>query len=68
MKNFEKRLYRVSYLCCDAGKDDPKSEDIPVIREFPDIFLEKLLGVPPEREIEFEINLIPSAEPISKNL
>ncbi|XP_073130858.1 uncharacterized protein [Henckelia pumila] len=41
-------------------------EDIPVVQEFPDVFPEKLPGVMPDREVEFEINLVPGAAPISK--
>ncbi|XP_073317295.1 uncharacterized protein [Primulina huaijiensis] len=36
-----------------------KLEDIPTVREFPDIFPEELSGTVPDREIEFEINLVP---------
>ncbi|XP_073152343.1 uncharacterized protein [Henckelia pumila] len=41
-------------------------EKIPVVQEFPDVFHEELPGVIPDREVEFEINLVPSAAPISK--
>nr|GFC83465.1 putative reverse transcriptase domain, aspartic peptidase domain protein [Tanacetum cinerariifolium] len=34
--------------------------------EFPDVFLDELPGIPPVREVEFNIELIPGAEPISK--
>jgi hypothetical protein len=34
-----------------------KLEDIHVVREFPDVFLDDLLGMPPERKIEFKIEL-----------
>ncbi|XP_073051196.1 uncharacterized protein [Primulina eburnea] len=43
-----------------------KLEDIPIVREFPDVFPEELSGTVPEREVEFEINLVPGAAPISK--
>lgn len=49
-------------------KEGPKIGDIPVAQEFLDVFLEKSPGVPQEREIEFEIDLIPGAKPISKTL
>lgn len=51
-----------------VGKGSSKSDDILVAREFRDVFLEKQPDVPPEREIEFEINLIPKTDPISKAL
>ncbi|XP_073033916.1 uncharacterized protein [Primulina eburnea] len=43
-----------------------KPGDIPIVREFPDVFPEELPGTIPDREIEFEINLVPEAAPISK--
>jgi hypothetical protein len=39
--------------------------DIPVVREFSDVFPEDLFGLPPEREVEFSIELVPGAGPIS---
>jgi hypothetical protein len=41
-------------------------EDIHVVREFPDVFSDDLLGMPPERAIEFKIELQPGTAPISK--
>jgi hypothetical protein len=43
-----------------------KIEDILVIQEFPDVFLDGLPGMPPERAIEFKIELQPSTGPIAK--
>jgi hypothetical protein len=43
-----------------------KLEDIHVIREFPDVFPDDLPGMPPERAIEFKIELQPGTTPIAK--
>ncbi|KAJ9541044.1 hypothetical protein OSB04_027550 [Centaurea solstitialis] len=43
-----------------------KLEDIPVVNEFLEVFPDELPGVPPEREVEFTIDLVPGAAPISK--
>jgi hypothetical protein len=43
-----------------------KLEDIHVIQEFPDIFLDDLPGMPPERAIEFKIELQPRTALIAK--
>jgi hypothetical protein len=43
-----------------------KFEDIHVIREFLDVFLDDLFGMPPERAIEFKIELHPDTAPIGK--
>ncbi|XP_028103887.1 uncharacterized protein LOC114302963 [Camellia sinensis] len=50
----------------DTHETELKLEDILVVREFPDVFPEDLPGLPPDREIEFAIELIPSTGPISK--
>jgi hypothetical protein len=42
------------------------SEAINVVSEFPDVFPEELPGMPPERKVEFVIELIPGTTPISK--
>jgi hypothetical protein len=43
-----------------------KLEDIHVVREFPDVFPDDLPGMPPERAIEFQIELQPGTTPIPK--
>jgi hypothetical protein len=40
--------------------------DIPVVCEFPDVFLDDLLGLPPDRDVEFKIEWLPSTTPISR--
>ena len=39
---------------------------IPVVCEFPDVFPDELLGLPPDRDVEFKIELIPGTTPISR--
>ncbi|GKE68154.1 putative reverse transcriptase domain-containing protein, partial [Tanacetum coccineum] len=46
-----------------AKADDKKQEEIVVIRDFPKVFPDDLSGLPPIREIEFRIELIPGAKP-----
>ena len=40
--------------------------NIHAVREFPDVFSEELPGMPPNREVEFVIDLLPGTAPISK--
>ena len=59
----------VAYLTCVVDttiEKKSKPEDIAVVNEFIDVFPEDLLGLPPDREIEFVIDLLPSTAPISK--
>ena len=47
----------------DSGS---RLEDIPLVKEFPDVFPEDLPGIPLDREIDFQIELTPRIEPIFK--
>ncbi|GJZ41210.1 putative reverse transcriptase domain-containing protein [Tanacetum coccineum] len=50
----------------DTSLDGPRLESHPVVQNFPDVFPDELSGLPPEREVEFTIELIPGAQPIFK--
>jgi hypothetical protein len=52
--------------CVTEDKAEAKIEEIPVVREFIDVFPDELPGMPPDREIEFTIDLLPGTAPISK--
>ncbi|KAJ0567124.1 putative nucleotidyltransferase, Ribonuclease H [Helianthus annuus] len=41
-------------------------KDVPVVREFPQVFPDDLPGLPPSRDIDFRIDLIPGANPVAK--
>ena len=65
------KMLRKSYLgylayVVEVRDDDMRLEDISVVREFPDVFLDDLPGLPPNREIDFQIELAPGTEPISR--
>nr|GFA74592.1 putative reverse transcriptase domain-containing protein [Tanacetum cinerariifolium] len=40
-------------------------EDMPVIHDFPKVFLEELPGLPPPRQVEFQIDLVAGAAPVA---
>nr|GEZ39913.1 hypothetical protein [Tanacetum cinerariifolium] len=46
--------------------NESKLKDIPVVRKFPDVFLEDLSGLPPFHEVEFRIDLIHGTMPVAK--
>ena len=46
--------------------EDKKLADISVVCEYPDIFPDDLPGMPPDRDIEFTIELQPGTAPISR--
>ncbi|GJW21776.1 putative reverse transcriptase domain-containing protein [Tanacetum coccineum] len=54
-----------------AKKEEDKSEgkqlkDLPTVRDFPEVFLEDLSGLPPTRPVEFQIDLIPRVAPVAR--
>ncbi|GJT21994.1 hypothetical protein Tco_0891931 [Tanacetum coccineum] len=50
----------------EKKSDEKRLEDIPVVREFPEVFPEDLPGLPPVRQVEFQIDLIPGAAPVAR--
>ena len=46
----------------------PSLDQYPILSEFKDVFRNELPRLPPERELDFTIELKPGAEPISKTL
>ncbi|GJW04395.1 reverse transcriptase domain-containing protein [Tanacetum coccineum] len=50
-----------------AKTKEQKKEEIVVVRDYPKVFLDDLLGFPPIREIEFRIELVPGAIPVTKS-
>ncbi|KAI3794916.1 hypothetical protein L1987_37557 [Smallanthus sonchifolius] len=50
----------------DKCKEMKELDDVPVVREYPEVFPEDLPGIPPDREIEFRIDLGPDAQPVAK--
>ncbi|GKG14180.1 hypothetical protein Tco_0353780, partial [Tanacetum coccineum] len=51
----------------NAKVDEPRISDIPVARDITDVFLEDLSGLPPQRQVEFCIDLVPGATPVAKS-
>ncbi|KAF5809961.1 putative nucleotidyltransferase, Ribonuclease H [Helianthus annuus] len=53
-------------LVSDASVKEKKLEDIPIVRDYPQVFPEDLPGLPPHRQVEFQIELAPGAAPIAR--
>nr|GEY81987.1 putative reverse transcriptase domain-containing protein [Tanacetum cinerariifolium] len=47
-------------------RDEKRLENIPVVREFPDVFPKELPGLPLDRQVEFQIDLILGAVPVAR--
>ncbi|GJX22325.1 putative reverse transcriptase domain-containing protein [Tanacetum coccineum] len=46
--------------------EEKRLEDVPTVRDFLDVFPEDLPGLPPTRQVEFQIDLVPSAAPVAR--
>ena len=50
----------------EAGK--ATMSEVPMVLDYGDVFPEELPEIPPERQVEFRIDLVPGAAPIAKAL
>ncbi|GJS21326.1 hypothetical protein Tco_0449958 [Tanacetum coccineum] len=58
--------YDVAILCGEKKVRIPLEEDVPVIRDFLEVFPDELPRLPPPRQVEFHIDLIPGATPVAR--
>ena len=54
------------YHMSESTYKEADLSQILIVREFPDVFPDDLPGLPPKREIDFHIDLVPGSSPISK--
>ncbi|KAJ0844233.1 putative nucleotidyltransferase, Ribonuclease H [Helianthus annuus] len=55
----------LAHVVADKGKGK-SIQDIPVVRDYSEVFPEDLPGLPPARQVEFRIDLVPGANPIAR--
>ncbi|GJU04655.1 putative reverse transcriptase domain-containing protein [Tanacetum coccineum] len=48
--------------------EEKQLEDVPIVRDFSEVFPKNLLGLPPTRQVEFQIDLVPSVAPVARAL
>nr|GFA07986.1 reverse transcriptase domain-containing protein [Tanacetum cinerariifolium] len=47
--------------------EEKRLEDVPIVREFPEVFPKDLPGLPPAQQVEFQIDLVPGAAPVAQD-
>ncbi|GJS02952.1 putative reverse transcriptase domain-containing protein [Tanacetum coccineum] len=62
----DEKVIHIPINVMEKKLDEKKLEDIPVVKEFPNVFPEDLPGLPPIRQVEFQIDLIPGAAPVAR--
>nr|GEY72043.1 reverse transcriptase domain-containing protein [Tanacetum cinerariifolium] len=59
----------LAHITTKEAKDKSEGkrlEDVPIVRDFPEVFLEDMSCIPPTRHVEFQIDLVPGATPVAR--
>ncbi|GKB12164.1 putative reverse transcriptase domain-containing protein, partial [Tanacetum coccineum] len=59
-------LAQVTTKKAEDKSEERRLEDVPIVREFLEVFPEDLPGLPPARQVEFQIDLVPGAAPVAR--
>nr|GEU59703.1 hypothetical protein [Tanacetum cinerariifolium] len=60
-------IWKAAKPLMNAKVDEPRISDTPVVQDFTDLFPEDLSGLPPQRQVEFRIEIVPGASPVAKS-
>ncbi|GJV37859.1 putative reverse transcriptase domain-containing protein [Tanacetum coccineum] len=61
------RTPRIAKALSNVKVDEPQLSDISIVRDFVKVFLEDLSRLPPQRQVEFRIDLVPEVTPVAKS-
>ncbi|GJS43045.1 hypothetical protein Tco_0568088 [Tanacetum coccineum] len=59
-------LAQVTSKKTEDKSEEKRLEDVAIIREFSEVFLEDFPGLPPARQVEFQIDLVPGVAPVAR--
>ncbi|GKE18039.1 putative reverse transcriptase domain-containing protein [Tanacetum coccineum] len=65
-KGFPIFLAHVTAKEVEDKSEKKQLEEVPIVRDFPEVFPEDLPGLPPTRQVEFQIDLVPGAAPVAR--
>nr|GFB43750.1 transposon Ty3-G Gag-Pol polyprotein [Tanacetum cinerariifolium] len=66
MKGFPIFLAHATTKEVEDKLEKKRLEDVPIVKNFPEVFPEDLPGLPPTRPVEFQIDLVPGATPVAR--
>nr|GFB58463.1 putative reverse transcriptase domain-containing protein [Tanacetum cinerariifolium] len=66
MKGLPIFLAHITTKEIEDKSEKKRLEDVPIVRNFPEVFPEDLPGFPPTRPVEFQIDLVPGAAPVAR--
>ncbi|GKA95486.1 hypothetical protein Tco_0817524 [Tanacetum coccineum] len=59
----------LAHITMKEAKDKSEGKrlkDVPIVKDFPEVFLEDMQGIPPTRQVEFQIDLVPGVAPVAR--
>ncbi|GJV17307.1 putative reverse transcriptase domain-containing protein [Tanacetum coccineum] len=59
-------LAHITTKKAEDKSEEKRLEDVPIVRDFPKVFPEDFPGIPPTRQVEFQIDLVPGAAPVAR--
>ncbi|GJV25494.1 putative reverse transcriptase domain-containing protein [Tanacetum coccineum] len=65
-KGFPVFLAHITAKEVEDKSKEKRLEDVPIVQDFPEVFPEDLPGLPPTRQVEFQIDLVPGAAPVAR--
>ncbi|GJY76912.1 putative reverse transcriptase domain-containing protein [Tanacetum coccineum] len=65
-KGFPIFLAHITAKEVEDKSEEKRLEDVPIVQNFPEVFPEDLPGLPPTRQVEFQIDLVPGAAPVAR--
>nr|GEY43607.1 hypothetical protein [Tanacetum cinerariifolium] len=64
----DRSFISTAFSSLEDKSEGKQLKDVPIVRDFLEVFLEDLPGLPPARPVEFQIDLIPGAAPVARAL
>nr|GFD57110.1 putative reverse transcriptase domain-containing protein [Tanacetum cinerariifolium] len=65
-KGFPIFLAHITTKEVEDKSEKKRLKDIPIVRDFPEVFLKDLSCLPPIRPVEFQIDLVPGVAPVAR--
>nr|GFC13311.1 putative reverse transcriptase domain-containing protein [Tanacetum cinerariifolium] len=66
LKGYPVFLANITTKTIKDKSEEKRLENVPIVRDFFEVFLEDIPGLPPTRQVEFQIDLIPGAAPVAR--
>ncbi|GKB08179.1 putative reverse transcriptase domain-containing protein [Tanacetum coccineum] len=66
LKGFHVFLAHITTKKAEDKSGEKRLENIPIVRDFPEVFPDYLPSIPPAQQVEFQIDLVPGAAPVAR--